>query len=253
MKSYFVIAIGILFGLSILRATGQERIGVRSNPDLATNVTRETVASIKLALKSRHATDFAGQTLDDVIRSMSEKLQIPIMFDERALADEGISKEMEVTLKLQAVSFQNILRQLLEPRGLTYVIEDGVLKITTVTNAAAKLLVRVYPIRDLVATEGDQTREYLALLGVIQQTIRGEHVKWEQLDGEGGSISPVPNAGSLVIRQTQRCHEEIDGLFTALRRAKQLRRVPWIGANPEDVEDSELTISESRRIPMRLR
>ena len=43
-----------------------------------------------------------------------------------------------------------MLRIILEPLGLTYVIEDEVMKITTSLAAEEKLSVRVYPVGDLV-------------------------------------------------------------------------------------------------------
>jgi len=43
-----------------------------------------------------------------------------------------------------------VLKLLLEPVQLTYVIEDEVMKITTASKAGEKLQTRVYPVADLV-------------------------------------------------------------------------------------------------------
>src|SRR5262249_44204837 len=54
------------------------------------------------------------------------------------------------TLKLDGISLRSVLKLLLEPLQLTYIIEDEVMKITTATSAGAKLSTRVYYVGDLV-------------------------------------------------------------------------------------------------------
>ncbi len=58
--------------------------------------------------------------------------------------------DQPINLKLSGASFRSVLKLLLEPLQLTYVIEDEVMKITTATKAADKLTTRVYPVGDLV-------------------------------------------------------------------------------------------------------
>ena len=53
-------------------------------------------------------------------------------------------------LKLAGVSLRSVLKLLLEPAQLTYVVENEVMKITTSTKAGEKLSTRVYPVADLV-------------------------------------------------------------------------------------------------------
>ena len=84
----------------------------------------------------------------------------------------------------------------------------------------------------------------------IQETTSG---KWEQIDGEGGTMSPVPNARSLAIRQTQRVHRQIEGLLAALRKAKRLQRIPSIAIDPDDIEVLRLEPPVDRQNPSRAR
>jgi hypothetical protein len=61
-----------------------------------------------------------------------------------------VQLDTPVTLKLAGVSLRSVLKLLLEPSQLTWLIEDEVMKITTATKASDRLSVRVYPVGDLV-------------------------------------------------------------------------------------------------------
>jgi hypothetical protein len=73
---------------------------------------------------------------------------------------------------------------------------------------------------------------YKSLMTAIQETTSG---KWELVDGEGGTMSAVPNARSLVILAPQQMHRQVEGLLTALRKAKRLQRIPSIAITSGDV------------------
>ena len=81
---------------------------------------------------------------------LEELHHIEIIIDEVALTDEGITLDKNVDLVLSGITLRSALRLLLEPLGLTYVIEDEVMKITTQTKADEKMSTRVYPVADLV-------------------------------------------------------------------------------------------------------
>src|SRR5205823_11973408 len=58
-----------------------------------------------------------------------------VVIDKETLRDEGVALEDPVTLKLGGVSFRAVLKLMLEPFDLTYVIENDALTITTTTEA----------------------------------------------------------------------------------------------------------------------
>jgi uncharacterized membrane protein YgcG len=98
---------------------------------------------------------FPGNPLSDVIQYIQEYHQIPIQMQTRVLEDAGVATDTEVELSISGISLRSALKLLLEDVGgvaLTYVIEDEVMKITTVEEADNKLQVRVYPVADLVVT-----------------------------------------------------------------------------------------------------
>ncbi len=123
---------------------------------------RERYASIDLAgsnpternifskLNERVELELNNQTLKSVVEDWRDRLKIPILIDETALQEESLSADDPVpNMSLPQVSFRSALRLVLLPMGLTYVIDDEVLKITTKT-AASSNIIKVYPVGDLV-------------------------------------------------------------------------------------------------------
>ncbi|WP_417851027.1 vWA domain-containing protein [Thalassoglobus sp.] len=94
--------------------------------------------------------EFPGNPLSDVVQFLSSQHGIPIIIDEAELSNEGLSPDDEVSLVLSGVTLKAALKLLLEQHALTYVIEDEVMKITTLLKSADSLTTRVYPVADLV-------------------------------------------------------------------------------------------------------
>jgi len=92
------------------------------------------------------------QPLKDAIDFIAQRYQIPIILDAKALEDASIDTSTEVKLPYSNMKLRNMLKLLLEqlPQPLTYVVEDEVMKITTVEKANEKLQIRMYPVGDLV-------------------------------------------------------------------------------------------------------
>lgn len=63
----------------------------------------------------------------------------------------------------------------------------------------------------------DAPRNYNALMYAIQQNTSGE---WENEEGVGGTMSPHAASLSLMIKQPDRVHTEIEDLLARLRRAR---------------------------------
>lgn len=117
---------------------------------------REAITSLKDQLRGksrRPGEDEATDVTPEEERQLQEELRqgVNIWFDQKAIDDDGtVSLDDPVTLELSGVTFRAVLKLLLQPRGLTWLIEDQVLKITTQSESDAKLQTRVYPVGDLV-------------------------------------------------------------------------------------------------------
>ncbi len=109
-----------------------------------------TEEKIRFALSKPTTVEFLDLPLEDCITFLKEYHNINIWIDRATLTDEGVALDQPITLKLAGVTLRSVLKLLLEPAQLTYVIEDEVMKITTSTKAGEKLQTRVYPVGDLV-------------------------------------------------------------------------------------------------------
>ncbi len=211
---------------------------------------------IESALKSETTLEFPGNSLRDVIEYLSHAHEMPIILDETALSDQGISSDEEMSFVLSGVTLQNALELILENVAgvpLDYVVQNQVLKITTREVADQMLETRVYNVRDF-SSEFDE----VMLANVIRKSVQPR--SWmnvtieEALDpgmgdgmmpGSTGGLTGMPGGmgmypaaipgmtihadsdgngtidtlpGCLIITQSQRIHREIVALLDQLRR-----------------------------------
>jgi len=112
-------------------------------------------AAIRKALATKVTPGFADMPLEDVVTRLSDKCNVEIQIDDRALEDVGLSRKEKVTLNLHgSISIRATLRHLLRTVDLTYVIRDDVLMITTPEDAESELITRFYPVFDLPKLAG---------------------------------------------------------------------------------------------------
>ena len=107
-------------------------------------------AKIMAALDEKTELDFAEQPLTDVLDYLKQRHEIEIQLDSKALADEGLGSDVPITRNIKGITLRSALKLLLGELGLTYVIRNEVLFITSKTEALNMLTTRVYPVADLV-------------------------------------------------------------------------------------------------------
>jgi tetratricopeptide (TPR) repeat protein len=94
--------------------------------------------------------DFTETPLRDVIAQLQDSQGIPVQIDTKAFEDAGLDLETPVTKSVSGISLRSALRLLLGELDLTYLVKDEVLMITTKDKAAETMVVKVYPVADLV-------------------------------------------------------------------------------------------------------
>jgi len=106
--------------------------------------------------------DVGPQSLKEALEFIGARYGIPIVPDTKALEDANVDLSTEVHGNFPGIKLRNLFKLLLEQMSspLTYVIEDEVLKITTVDKANEKLSIRMYPVGDLIM--GPQQLQALA-------------------------------------------------------------------------------------------
>ena len=87
------------------------------------------------ALAEKTEFDFIEQPLESVVNYLQERHQIIILLDTNAINAVGISIDTPITDKRKGIALRSALKILLRDLDLTYVIQDGVLKITSLTEA----------------------------------------------------------------------------------------------------------------------
>jgi tetratricopeptide (TPR) repeat protein len=101
-------------------------------------------------LDKRTEVQYLDTQLGDVVNDIELRHKINIELDVAALTADGKGTETIINKTLKDLTLKSALRLILEEHGLTYVIENEVLVITTKTAAETKTPTRVYPVADLV-------------------------------------------------------------------------------------------------------
>lgn len=94
--------------------------------------------------------EFFEAPLSEVVTRLRDDHEIPIVIDERALADASIGTDTLITKSLRGISLRSAMRLMLKDHGLSFVVRDEVLFITTQEEADTTLKTKVYPVADLV-------------------------------------------------------------------------------------------------------
>jgi hypothetical protein len=173
---------------------------------------------------------------EEALNYLEDLHHIEIWLDKQALQNEGVATDQQVTLVMTGTTLKSALAMILEPLALDYIIKNEVLVVTLAAKANEHFETRVYDVsrlKGVTPTELDQ---------IIRSTIAPDTwtpiVPPEQPRGFGarapnGTVgSGVMGGGggrhlsregnlrstntSLVIRQTQRLHEEIVDLLNQL-------------------------------------
>ncbi len=101
--------------------------------------------------------EFTETPLRDVIAQIQDAQGIPVQIDTKAFEDAGLDLETPVTKNVSGISLRSALRLLLGDLDLTYLVKDEVLMITTKDKAAETMVVKVYPVADLVIPVNPQS------------------------------------------------------------------------------------------------
>ncbi|MDB5391166.1 MAG: domain containing CoxE-like protein, partial [Planctomycetaceae bacterium] len=95
--------------------------------------------------------DFVDATLEDVRNKLMEVYEINVIIDKVKLEEETIATDTaDINMVISDITLKNALKLLLEPKNLTYVIQDEVLKITTKADGTLKKPILAYYAGDLV-------------------------------------------------------------------------------------------------------
>lgn len=176
MRQFKLLVVGLcamlLLGLITVAAdcgSGQFRAAERP-PRVVKTLKKKSTAEQRIENELANTTEieFIETPLIDAMDFIADLHNIIIVLDEFALQEEGIDTGEPINRVLAGIKLHSVLRLVLEPLGLDYVIEDEVLKITTGIRAEEKLKTHVYDVRKLQQAGFDPD----ALAEMIRKTIR---------------------------------------------------------------------------------
>ncbi|KAA5545385.1 hypothetical protein FYK55_06965 [Roseiconus nitratireducens] len=172
----------------------------------------EATRRIRAALDDKTSQSFIQTPLVDAIQLLSTTHDIPIVVDTVALEESGISLSTPIILDLKNVSLRSFLRIMLRRAGLSYVIKNEVLQITTAEEADKYRVVEMYPFPEALTEKSSEVIK--ALTSSVEPNI------WA-VNGGDSSATAVENV--LVVSASESTHEHVADFLEKLQRAFEQR------------------------------
>lgn len=169
--------------------------------------------------------DFVETPLSDVVKHIGKKAGVFAISDVRSLEDVGVGDDVPISFSCSGLPWGAILRNLLRDLELTWIVRGEALVVTTPEFAELNLETRVYPVGDLVYSDGEISTgdaappapwlaDYDTLINMI--TTSADPESWNDVGGPG-EVVPFPLSDALVISQTSEVHERVEMLLMDVR------------------------------------
>jgi len=182
------------------------------------NQVTEAERAILKALNAVVSVDFKDQHFNGVVDWFQHQMKTTIILDKSALEDVGVNNESSVNVTLNKVTTRTALKKVLADLGLTYVVKDEAIYVTTPAKAKDMMTVRTYYIGDLLAGGGypdirfgglvsqyQMLAEVAQLVQMIQGNIDADSWAANGKDG-AGTIVFDPVHMTLIVKQSSEIH-----------------------------------------------
>jgi hypothetical protein len=176
------------------------------------NITPEEAKVLK-ALNSPVTIDLKDSTLEAVVNYLKDKTGVEINVPKLILEERNITYQTPVSVSLKDVTLRTVLKKVLADVGLTYIVKEGAIQVTTEERAKQTLTVRTYYIGDLLGfAPGVRISPYARviqaqaindIIGLIVSSV--EPQSW-WVNGGPGRIVFEPRSQSLIVSQTAEIH-----------------------------------------------
>jgi len=188
-------------------------------------------AEVRAKLAARISAEFVETPLDDVIDYFRDATKTQIHVKWNKLEELGVSRgDTHVTLRLVDTPADMILDLLLEPYGADYMVDRGLLVISSAENLRGKLSVQVCNVQDLLpepsakptaAAEPPEAGPSPAMQQLME-LIRTHIAPSSWVDNGGhGAITAFEDL--LVVTQTEKTVGEVERFLMSLREAHKTK------------------------------
>jgi hypothetical protein len=163
--------------------------------------------AIDRAMDQRLTLTKGEMTLADFVELLSTQQSVPVLLDQRALADMGVAPDAKIKVDSPKATLEETLDSCLKPIHLTWTVGNGALLVTSQATAESTLETAVYKL--LRPMNPDALQRDIAS--------KVEPTSWDNKGGPG-SMAFWPG-GAVVIAQTLAAHRQIARQYsTVLRR-----------------------------------
>lgn len=188
----------------------RERVkGRTSAPNLS-----QKEKTILAALSTPVTINFKGSRFDDVIEYLQTLTGQPILVDPAAMKEAEITYETPVTLNAKGITVRTALRKVLAELGLSYIIKEESIQVTTIQRVRETMSVRTYPVQDIVivashpgrvgfASPAEILKNVKELMALIQNSV--DSASWQENGGTGTIAFHAPSM-SIIVKQTAEVH-----------------------------------------------
>lgn len=111
---------------------------------------KQIEAEINESLNTRVDVAFDNVPLKEVLVKLGEQTQLQFYVDTAALTNSSIDPELPISISLKQISMRSALKLILGGNQLTYIPDDGFIRVTTTEQAESLITVRVYNCRDIL-------------------------------------------------------------------------------------------------------
>jgi hypothetical protein len=167
--------------------------------------------------------NFTDTPLTEAMQFLGARHNLPILIEVHKLEEAAVAVDTPINQILSGVSLDSALHILLSPLQLTYIVEDEVVKITTVDRANDTFETRVYDTRSFKGAGFDKC-SLSDTIKLLTDSAWKSNDKPD--DGEGAAVIAISDG--LIIRQTPTVHRQIARIFDQLTKHEASRN----GSNP---------------------
>lgn len=131
-------------------------------PPTLVDLSRAAEQKIRRAMQTKIDVTLDDMALQEFVELVGKQGKFPVWLNETALSEEGIAGDEPLTDELHDVTIEQALNWTLEPLGLTWMIEDEILKVTTEIDAEERLFTRTYDVSSLLAIQQQRDKKQTA-------------------------------------------------------------------------------------------